>query len=128
MYSTQFHPLLIHHFKFSRLIGSIPFEFDSQSGKLIVMKSRRRIRVYQVQYFMTIIYLLVVLCNFILGDFSVQERLQGIPFLIIYFLMIVLGWNVGLDIAPIQVVNSMLSFERGLLQGMHTMATFQSIK
>lgn len=119
MFSTQFLPQLIRHFKLTRLIGSEPFEFDSKSKKLILMKSRRRVRVFQLQSFLTFMYFLVLLYNFLFGQLSVLKRLQGVPFVVCYAVLVSIGWNVGLDVAPIQVINSILNFEKVAIQGMY---------
>lgn len=119
MYSTQFFPLVIRHLKFSRLIASAPFEYDAKSGKLIGMKGHKRVRVSQMQSLITLTYLLVLLYNFFFGGMPMLKRLQGVPFLMCYSVLTSLGWNVGLDIAPIQMINSIINFERDLLQGMY---------
>lgn len=117
MYTTQFLPLVIHHFKLSRLIRSVPLEFDSKSEKLILTKSRQRRRVSQFQSILTLMYFLVLLYNFLLGHLSMVKRLQGIPFVMAYGILAFIGWNVGPDIAPIQIINSILMFEKDVLQG-----------
>lgn len=117
MYSKQFLPLLILRFKFSRLIRSVPFEYDATSGKLIVMQSRRGIRVTQIQSLVTLTYFLVLLYNYLFGNVPLLKTLQGFPFLIVYATLIACGWNVGLDIDPVQIINSILKFERRLVQG-----------
>lgn len=124
MYSIQFLPMVIKHFKFSRLIRSVPFEFDAKSGKLVPMKSRRRTRVTQMQSIIALSYFLVLVHHFCTGDMSMVKRLQGITFLDCYMVLIFGGWNVGLDIAPIQLINSILSFEQNLLRGMYRPVLF----
>lgn len=74
MYSTQFLPLLIRHFKFSHLIASVPYEFDPTSGKVTVMKSLRRLRVTQIQTLVTSIYLLVLLYHYLFDNVSILIR------------------------------------------------------
>lgn len=117
MYSTQFLPLVIHHFKFSYLIRSVPFDFDAKSGKLVLIKERKRILATQVQSILSLMYIIVLSYHFILGKLPMLKMLQGFPFLLSYMLLLSTGWNVGLDIAPIQMINSILNFEKDLLKG-----------
>lgn len=117
MFSTHTLPLLIQHLKITRLIGNFPFEFDSKSRKLVLMKSRLRVKISKIQSLITLSYFLVLLYNSFLGDMPVLKRLQGFPFIIFYMVLIPCGWNMGLDIAPMQMINSILAFERDLVEG-----------
>ncbi|XP_035715556.1 uncharacterized protein LOC118438863 [Folsomia candida] len=87
------------------------------------MKSRKRRRVTQIQSLITLTYLLVLLYNFFFGDMPILKRLQGVPFLMSYAVLSSLGWNVGLDIALMQWINSILNFERDLLQEGESIST-----
>lgn len=118
MYSSLFLPLIIKHVQFTSRMGSFPFEFDPKSRKLIRIKDLWRVRVTQVQSVITLIYYLIMLYNFFFGELPVLKRLQGFPFIIFYTILVSCGWNVGLDIAPMQLINSILTFERDLLHGM----------
>lgn len=117
MYTTQFVPLIIRHLNYSRELGCLPFEFNSKSGKFVLIKDKRLIRVAQLQSILTLGYFLVILYHFCLGGGIWLKKLQGLPFLICYAVLVSCRWNVGLDIAPAQLINSMVTFEKGLLQG-----------
>lgn len=117
MYSTNFLPSLIGHLKVTRKIGSLPFEFDATSGKLVLIKSPWRVRASQLQSIISLGYFLVLLCHSFFGKLPMLKRLQGFPFLACYAVLVPCGWNVGLDTAPIQIINSILNFEKGLLRG-----------
>lgn len=117
MYSTQFLPLLRNHFKLTRHTGCLPFEFDPQSGKVVVTKSRIRVRFSQLQFVTTVIYWLVLLQHFCFGPVTMLKRLQGFLFVVGYPIFLAAGWDVGLDIAPVQIINSILAFEKGLVEG-----------
>lgn len=87
MYSTHVISLLIQHLKLSRLIGSVPFEFDPNSGKIILMKSRKGRLIVQLQSIMTLTYVLGMVYNVFLGELPVLKKLQGFPFIIAYGLL-----------------------------------------
>lgn len=119
MYSTQFLPLLLRHFKLSRPICCLPFEFDSKSGKVAVIKSPNRRGLSHLQFTLTILYALVLLAHFCFGKVTMLKRLQGFPFLVCFAVLISSGWNVVLDIGPMQLINSIVTFEEGVSKGMH---------
>lgn len=117
MYSDHFLPLLIRNFKLSRKILCLPFEFDAKSGKLAIIKSPRRVRVSQFKSILAFRYWLVLLWHFSFGPLTLLQRLQGFPFLVCFTILIGCGCNIFLDVGPIQVINSILVFEKDLLKG-----------
>lgn len=116
MYSTKFLPWLIRHFKFSRLINCLPFEFDTQPGKITGITSKWRIRVCQIQSILGFAYWLILLHHFCFGQGTMLKKLQGFPFLICFTILIGCGFCVDQDVAPIQMINSILNFEKRLLK------------
>lgn len=118
MYSTQFLPLIVHHLKLCGIINCLPFEFDVNSKQLILTKSFRKIRIFQFQCILTVIYCIVLLFHLCFsGTLTTLQKFQGLPFFLIYILLLCCRWNVSLNISPIQAVNSFLKFERELLPG-----------
>lgn len=119
MYSTQFLPQIIHHLKLCDKMNCLPFEFDVKSGKFILTRCSRKIKSFQFQCILTLLYCIVLLFHLgFSGSLTRLQKFQGLPFLIIYILLLCCRWNVTLNIAPIQAVNSFLKFERELLPGM----------
>lgn len=116
MYTEHFLTLLIRRSKFARLVGSLAFEFDANSGKFVLIKSRSRVIAMQVQYIMTLIY--VAFLFYRLGNLPMLKMLQGFPFLFLFVLMLSVGSHVSVDVAPVQIINAIVGFEKDLLQGM----------
>lgn len=115
MYSTHFLPLTIRHFKFCRFIRNLAFEYDSKYGKFFLIKSKTPVIKAKVAYVLSLIYVCVLLYR--IANFPMLRMLQGFPILFCYVLLLSIGPNVGLDIAPVQIINSILTFEKDLLQG-----------
>lgn len=116
MYTDHFLPFVIRHFKFARYVGSLPFEFDLKSGKFVRIKCQRRVLIAQVQYIITLMY--VALLAYRISNLPVIKILQGFPILFVFVLMLSAGSNVSVNIAPVQIINSILKFEKNLLEGM----------
>lgn len=115
MYTGQFLPFVIQHFKFARLVGSIAFKFDAKTGKFVPIKCQKRVLASQIQYIITLMY--VGLLFHSLGGLPVIKILQGFPILLVFVLMLSAGSNVSVDMAPVQIINSILNFEKNLLKG-----------
>lgn len=112
MYTRQFLPFVIRYFKVARFLHNLAFEFDAESGKFVLTKTRSRVISTQFQYIITLIY--VGLLSYRLNNLPMLKMLQGFPILFCFVLLASVGSNVSLDIAPVQIINSILKFEKHL--------------
>lgn len=121
MYTDHFLPFVVRHFKLARIFGSIAFEFDTKSRKFVRIKCRIRVIAVQLQYISTFLY--VGLLFYIVLDLPVLKMLQGFPILFCFALLLSVGSNVSVDIAPVQIINSILTFEKNLVDGIQISMT-----
>ncbi|OXA47974.1 hypothetical protein Fcan01_17295 [Folsomia candida] len=106
---------------FCRFIRNLAFEYDSKYGKFFLIKSKTPVIKAKVAYVLSLIYVCVLLYR--IANFPMLRMLQGFPILFCYVLLLSIGPNVGLDIAPVQIINSILTFEKDLLQDGESMKT-----
>lgn len=119
MYTTQFFPLLVRHLGLCRLLKSVPAKFDSKLGKIVPVENPRDITIFRIQCIISLVYKYTVamFLNLCIGPLTVPKKFQGVSFFLIYVLLLFFKWNYHLDIAPIQVVNSCVKFEKKLVKG-----------
>ncbi|OXA64469.1 hypothetical protein Fcan01_00363 [Folsomia candida] len=85
------------------------------SGRMILTKNLRHIRMFRLQSVLSVVYVGAMLANICFGWLTLTERLQGFVFFSLYFFCSIQKWNWNLDIAGIQVINSFLDYEDELL-------------
>lgn len=115
MYSTQFLPFLIRHLNYCRKLKCEFIDYDPVSKKLVNVATRRRICMFRLQGILTIAYTFTMSLQLSFGSLSVQQKCQGLVFLASYLILQTTRWNYSLDIAPIQVINTFVNFENGVL-------------
>lgn len=115
MYFTNFIPFLIQHLRMCKPFSCNPVEFDQKSNKFILVTCPKTIRMYRLQCLLTLLYCTVMLLHLIYSPFTWPKRFQGSIFFIMNFILLCSRWNYGLDIAPIQVINSFVTFETTVL-------------
>lgn len=117
MYTTQFLPLLVRHLNRCRVLKSVPFRFDKNSGKLVLIESSGDIKIYRIQCILTLLYVAAMFAHLCFGPLTVQRKFQGFSFFGVYVMLLNNKWNFRLDIAPVQVLNSCVKFEGELVKG-----------
>lgn len=119
MFISEFVPgvkLLVRRCNFLRCI---PFEFNPQSQRFSKCKSNWTNRFFQIQGILSVLYTIALFLNVCIGQRSVAQTFQGAVFFVVYLLCVVGKWNYSLDVAPIQIINAILDFERNVITGKH---------
>lgn len=117
MYTKHFLPVLVRHIQLARQIGNLPLGFNEELGKLIWLKSSTRSGLSNMHSILIFVYYAVLLHHFCFGQLTLFQRLIGLPCLITFTALISCGWNMGADIVPVQMINSILSLEQNLIRG-----------
>ncbi|OXA40940.1 hypothetical protein Fcan01_24307, partial [Folsomia candida] len=113
MYTSQFLPLLQHRIRVGTMLKCIPFVFDQTLGRFVQNRSPWQLRIFKVQCVLSVLYAGGMLANLCFGPLTTTGRMQGVGFFIVYFAATLMQWNYCVDIGPIQLINSVLDFERG---------------
>lgn len=117
MFTSEFLPALKLLVRRCNFLRCIPFEFNYESQRLSRCKSNWTNRFFQSQGILSVLYTTALFLNVCRGQLSVAENFQGGIFFMVYLLGAVGKWNYSLDIAPIQIINAILDFERDVLTG-----------
>ncbi|OXA41241.1 Transposable element P transposase [Folsomia candida] len=106
-----FSALYGNHLRICQRLKCIPFVFDTLQKRIRRSTSVRQIRVSQAQNIVSMLYVSGMFVNLAIGPLSQIEKFMGFPFLMIFLCATIVSWNVGLHIAPAQIVNSFLALE-----------------
>ncbi|OXA48789.1 hypothetical protein Fcan01_16394 [Folsomia candida] len=117
MYSTYFLPFLLRHIKIGQKLKSIPYEFSQKSGKLVITKDKTRIWIFRLQIVLHLMYCIAMLIHLCFGPSTVARKLQGFVFFCMYTVVLCGRWNYDVNVAPIQVINSAMEFEKKVVAG-----------
>ncbi|OXA48860.1 hypothetical protein Fcan01_16306 [Folsomia candida] len=117
MYTTQFHNLMVRHLGLCRLLKCVPAKYDANLKKIVPIDNPRDIKIFRIQCIISLVYTTAMFLNLCVGPLTIPKKFQGVSFFGIYFLLLFCKWNYRLDIAPIQVINSFVLFEKSLEKG-----------
>ncbi|OXA41330.1 hypothetical protein Fcan01_24061, partial [Folsomia candida] len=109
MFKTEFLPLMKLHLKISEKLACVPFKFSAESQNLVESRSNH------VQWVLTVAYLSAMFLNVCIGPLTMTERLQGLTIFLAFLAASIPRGNYSPNIAPIQIVNTFLDFEGGIM-------------
>lgn len=114
MYRTEFLPILKIRLRICKIWQCVPFEFGPTSKKLVMCRSHRQIRMFQLQCILSVVYCTAQFTNLCIGPLTKMEKLQGFGFFMTYFVATMIRWNYHLDNGPGQIINTFLDFEESI--------------
>lgn len=117
MYSTQFLPLIIAHYRrCKKIFKYYPFQFNPVLKRFVHVNTPHGDKMFKLLLLILLSYTVCISCHLYLTPIPGGRKFQGVVFCIMYFI-IVGSSRTYLDKSQIQMMNTCQDFETKILEG-----------
>ncbi|OXA55079.1 hypothetical protein Fcan01_11342 [Folsomia candida] len=117
MFSITFYAQLKHHLKLSSYCAALPFYFNTRTGRVTMMTSRWAILLHKVELGSTLIYTILQCVMTLTSSYPETNKYIAMVFISVYGTGLGLRFSWTMDPVPMEFMNSLMQYERQLLDG-----------
>ncbi|OXA48598.1 hypothetical protein Fcan01_16538 [Folsomia candida] len=117
MFSVIFYAQLKRHLKLSSYWAALPFLFNSRTGMVTMMSSRWAILLHKVELASTLIYTILQCVMTLTSSYPETNKYIAMVFISVYGTGLGLRFSWKMDPVPMEFMNSLMQYERKLLDG-----------